>query len=159
MRLYLLRHGTAEETPPGLSDNARALTPGGVDDVRALGRELARRGETLDAILCSSLVRAVQTAQIISEAIGFRGPLRVLADLIPGGHPIDAVELARTSGVESVLLVGHEPQMSAMSAYALGRPDAAPFQPGMLLAVDLPESGKGTLRFGLLRDRPVDPLR
>ncbi|MFN7134956.1 MAG: phosphohistidine phosphatase SixA, partial [Myxococcales bacterium] len=120
MRLYLLRHGDAEDTADRLSDEARALTPTGFDEVRTLARTLRARGESFDLIWCSSLVRAVQTAQIVAEGLSYRGPLRALLELIPGGDPLEAVELARAEG-GSVLLVGHEPQMTYMAAYALGR--------------------------------------
>src|SRR5262249_29784833 len=64
MDLYLIRHAEAVALgEQGIADDAdRPLTEAGVKEARALGRELRRRGMTLDKLVTSPLLRAKQTA-------------------------------------------------------------------------------------------------
>jgi phosphohistidine phosphatase len=45
---------------------------------------MAKKGTMPDAIITSPLVRAVQTAEILSEALAFEGRLVVSTELAPG---------------------------------------------------------------------------
>ena len=101
--IWLLRHGDAEDGTP---DAARPLTEKGERQARAAGRALAALGVEIEACLTSPKVRARDTARLACAELGIDP---VIEDALAGG-PFDARELA--AGLESVLLVGHDPDFS-----------------------------------------------
>jgi phosphohistidine phosphatase len=102
--IYLLRHGDAEN---GSGDGAaRRLTPKGERQAKAAGRALAAMGTLIDACLASPKVRALDTARLACEALGFEPEV---AEELRGGS-FDS--LALTAGRGDILLVGHEPDFS-----------------------------------------------
>lgn len=116
--IYLMRHGRAIGVSPD-GDDARWLTVRGRDEAAQVARELAARGLTLDAVVSSPLVRAVQTAEIAAAALGFAGPRQIEPSLRPDGAAhVAAVEVAAL-GAE-VLVVSHEPLVSALCAHLTG---------------------------------------
>jgi len=70
MKLYVTRHGRTqwndENRICGISDIP--LVERGIEQARTLAKETADKH--IDRIICSPLLRAVQTAQIVSEACG-----------------------------------------------------------------------------------------
>jgi phosphohistidine phosphatase len=104
--IWLLRHAEAEDGSP---DFERELTPKGEEQARAAGAALAVLGVELDACLTSPRVRARETARIVCEQLGGSDPQE--EPKLRGG-PFDPVEVALGHGGESVLLVGHEPDIS-----------------------------------------------
>ena len=64
MRIYVLRHGIAEDAPPGGSDSDRALTLEGRRKLRGVLEHARRAGVVPDIILTSPLKRAVETADL-----------------------------------------------------------------------------------------------
>ena len=123
MQIYLLRHGIAENAGPGQPDSERALTAEGREKLlRVLKR--ARVAEVNPgAILSSPYKRALETAEVAAEALGFKGRIERTPALVPEASPYDAWEeiRARRSG-GSVLLASHEPLMSSLAAFLLGCP-------------------------------------
>jgi phosphohistidine phosphatase len=110
--IYLLRHGDAEE---GTGDDAaRRLTPKGERQARAAGRALAALGIKPDACLTSPKVRAADTARLAREALDLEPEV---AEELRGGS-FDSLSLAAGRG--DVLLVGHEPDLSAEVARLTG---------------------------------------
>jgi phosphohistidine phosphatase SixA len=65
MKLYLLRHATAEDA--AASDAARELTRDGREEARIAGQALVALGVKPDHILTSPLVRARQTADLVAK--------------------------------------------------------------------------------------------
>lgn len=126
MNLFFLRHGKAE--PRGsiwASDSKRPLTPEGekkmVEAVRGLcGLELS-----FDLILSSPFARAFRTAEILAEAYGAK-KLFTTNHLVPEAEPkniIDEIN-GNFASFQDVVLVGHEPFLSALIATLLtGGPD------------------------------------
>ena len=110
--LYFLRHADAEDSRG--SDDARRLTPKGEKQARAAGGALATLGEPIDACLASTRVRAAETARLCCRALGLESEP---TDALRGGT-FDA--LALTAGRGNVLLVGHEPDLSAAVAQLTG---------------------------------------
>ena len=110
--LYLLRHGAAEEGDG--DDAARRLTAKGEQQARAAGRALAALGAEIDACLTSPKVRAAEMARLACEALGLEP--ETATELRGGGF--DA--LALSAGRGDVLLVGHEPDLSAEVARLTG---------------------------------------
>jgi phosphohistidine phosphatase len=137
--IYLLRHGDAE--PGDGDDAARRLTAKGEDQARAAGAALAALGAQIDACLTSPRVRATETARLASAALGIEP--ETATELSGGGF--DALALAAGRG--AVLLVGHEPDLSAEIARLTGA--NIKLKKGGLAVVD------GSTLLALLRPREL----
>ena len=154
MTIYLLRHGIAEAVGPRGDDSARALTGEGRTKLRAVLKLARAAGVKPDRVLSSPLLRAVQTAELAAEILGCgTRPSRSRA-LEPGGD-VAAVwsEIRAQQAAGSLLLAGHEPQFSQLTAYLLGAPDMlVDFKKGALVAIEMEHFGprpRGALRWML----------
>ena len=117
MEIYLLRHGIAAD---GYPDAARALTSEGKEKLR---RVLKQAGAKPSLILTSPYRRAVETAGIAAEVLGYDGDIERSEALTPDGSPSEVWEEIRArKDDESILLASHEPLMSATAAFLLGAP-------------------------------------
>jgi phosphohistidine phosphatase len=107
MRLYIVRHGEAEGQVT--TDEARALTARGREQVAQLWQVLAERGVTPSRIINSPYVRAKQTADII--AASFPQMLREeWRGITPEGKPARILEeLSMLDVSEGWVLVSHMP--------------------------------------------------
>jgi phosphohistidine phosphatase len=112
--LWLLRHGDAE--PHGTrADFERRLTERGEHQSRAAGRTFARLGVRLEHVFASPRVRALETARLVCAELDLE-PI-VHEPLSGGFDERDADELlAATAAGSSLLLVGHEPDLSGLVA-------------------------------------------
>lgn len=121
MRIFLVRHGDADaEIPEGLGDEARALTTKARQQIATHFAGLAERIGSVHLVLTSPLVRAVQTATILSSALQHEGPIRVHRSLLPD-MPVGAMDAVVTQhGGENLALIGHSPSMGAMAAHLMG---------------------------------------
>ena len=84
VELYFVRHGLAGVSHPSRDDAKRPLTRAGVRRTRAVAQRLVQTGLHLDALLSSPLVRARQTADILSAA-GLAPDAKAFPALAPGG--------------------------------------------------------------------------
>ena len=129
-----MRHSLAVNADDSLTDEQRYLSAPGRARATQMGQLLRARGVECDAIVTSPLVRAVQTAELV-QASDREIWVQVLPSLAPGYPPrLSAQELARF-GV-SVLVVGHEPGISALGAFLSSRPGFPPFRPGQICALE-----------------------
>ena len=136
MRIYLLRHGDAEDLPPeGGGDEARRLTDKGEAQSRLAGQALARLELDLTTCLASPKVRAHETARLACQALGISVEIE---DRLRGGD-FDPEDLAAGRG--STLLVGHDPDFSRAVQASTGarvkfkKGGIAVIQGGLLLAL------------------------
>src|SRR3954452_9320477 len=140
MRIYLVRHGDAVPEEDAGSDRDRWLSPRGREATRILGRLLRESRVEPDAIVCSPLPRAVQTAELVAASIDYIGQIQSWRCLEPSAQPrVAATQLAALG--PSVVVVGHEPSISALGAFLLGRPSFPPFRTAQCCAI---EEGKPT---------------
>ena len=107
--VLIMRHG---EAAPGFPDHARLLTPRGERVAETMARWLASRVEqgelTLPMLYASPYVRAQQTAQRISDALGV--PLNTLSFITPEDPPSDVSEWLLTHRDDApIMLVSHMP--------------------------------------------------
>jgi phosphohistidine phosphatase SixA len=130
MRVYLVRHA---EAAPGEPDELRALSAAGRETARALGDRLAAEAR-VDAVLCSPLLRARETAEAIAQAAGVPA---VSTELLAPGAAVDDLLEAVAGRGETVVCVGHQPDCGQIAA-ALGKVPAPQFPPGGLARLDLP---------------------
>ena len=98
--------------PTGEPDELRELTPQGVDQARALGRQLATSPDPPAVVLTSPLVRARQTAELVAEETG--AEVRVEPLLAPGAT-VDALRSAVDDAGGPVATVGHQPDCSEIA--------------------------------------------
>jgi phosphohistidine phosphatase len=135
VKLYLIRHADAVPEDVAGSDHERWLSLRGREAARGLARLLREQHVELDAVISSPLPRAVQTAELVASGLDYLGAVTVLPALAPGCHPRRAAELLATFGA-SVAVVGHEPGISGLGAYVLGRPAFPPMRTAQCCALD-----------------------
>jgi len=120
VQIYLLRHGIAEDSTP---DSERALTAEGKEKLK----RVLTRARTADVapslILSSPYRRALETADIAVEVLGYQGKVVKTRALLPEASPFDTWEEIRKDPSESsILLASHEPLMSSLAAFLLASP-------------------------------------
>jgi phosphohistidine phosphatase len=152
MKLYVMRHGPAEEQSNSGVDGDRTLTPSGRTRVQAVAETLSQLGEEPLLVLSSPLVRAVQTAEIVAlvTKLGEReGSMEVRRAIAPGGDSAALAHALVAEGRKRVMFVGHEPDLSELVATLVGSFGRA-FDKAMVVGLHLPsETGRGRLRFVL----------
>jgi phosphohistidine phosphatase len=121
MEIYLLRHGIAVERTVGGKDRERTLTPKGRRKIEGIAKCLYELGISFDSILSSPFVRARQTAEMMASGLKHKGEVQYTGNLLPGGDPKALLKELKDSPVkaESLLLVGHEPDLSKIASYLL----------------------------------------
>jgi len=151
VKLYLMRHGPAEDRADSGLDSDRPLTPAGRERVRLVAKALLDADEGPAQVVSSPLVRAVQTAEIVAikTKLGARGgAVEVRRELSPGGEAAPFVRRLPSEGRKRILLVGHEPDLSELLSALLGSSDKA-FDKAMVVSLQLSETGRPRLRFVL----------
>lgn len=127
MHLYLMRHGIAYEPHDwNGTEFDRPLTDEGFERTRAVAKALKKEKEIgLDKIWTSPLVRAKQTAEIVSDVLGVK--VFESRALEPGAR-LKVLEKAfqKDAPPDAVMLIGHEPDfgmlVGELTGDGLGRP-------------------------------------
>lgn len=122
MDIYVLRHGVA--TARHLleqEDSLRPLTAKGIKEMRTVAEGMKALGLAFDVILTSSYVRAHRTAKIVAKVLGSEKKLKESSLLLPNEDPEALLQELKkySSSVTSLLVVGHEPFLSAFIATLL----------------------------------------
>lgn len=121
MQIYILRHGIAEDAPPGQSDSARRLTSEGKQKLRAI-LTVAREAKVRpDVVLSSPYKRAMETAEIAHQILKVTERILQTDVLTPSYTPErvwDEIRLHRDA--EQIMLAGHEPQLSSLVQFLTG---------------------------------------
>ncbi|HEY5550303.1 MAG TPA: phosphohistidine phosphatase SixA [Opitutaceae bacterium] len=121
MNLFILRHAIAAHpgdpgVPADLRDADRPLTAEGRRRLLRSTKAMKALGLRFDVVLSSPLLRALQTAEIVTKAMGQRSQAVVTERLAPGASTQDLIrELDRLAArAQDILLVGHEPDLSEL---------------------------------------------
>ena len=148
MILYLVRHADAGDPSAWSGDDAdRPLTPLGHRQAITLGESLKARGVTVGSIVTSPLVRAWETAAELRDVLLPDGPE-------PEHCPLLAPEVGKRRklcrflegvGAESVVAVGHAPDIGDLAAWLIGADGGAiEMEKGAAVAIEFDEEpGKG----------------
>lgn len=123
MQLLVIRHAIAMEqdefAESGESDDRRPLTKRGVKRMQQVADGLRRIVKTVDHLATSPYVRAVETAEIVSDAFGSE-PAEICAALVPDIPFEEFEEWARAHANDQVLgIVGHEPHLGALVTWLM----------------------------------------
>ena len=143
MHLYLLRHGVAEEAQPGSLDANRALTSDGRKKLRHVLKAVAEARVKPSLLFSSHLKRALQTADIAKDVLGYEGEIIKTKALAPAASAEQVWEEVRVHKNEpSLLLVGHNPLFDHLAAFLLGAPNLkVDFKKGAIMRIDLEAFG------------------
>jgi phosphohistidine phosphatase len=149
MLIYLLRHAEAE--PYQEDDFSRRLTPKGKTQAGRVGEFLVHQKIIPDLLLTSPVLRAKETAEIVTEKLG-KIDLTEVSWLACGMSPEEAMkELGAYVAFESIMIVGHEPDFSALVANLIGLRTGASINlsKASLTGIDLARltPGCGVLKF------------
>jgi len=142
MRVYLVRHDDSVDQVPGMPDAARYLSVRGRGSFRGMARRFREAGALPTRIFTSPFVRAVQTAEILSEALRYDGEVVVAPQLAPG-FDVDGLNavLDACPGEREIAFVGHEPDLGDILARLLSLPGGYAMRKGSIAALDVPDSG------------------
>ena len=149
VQLCLLRHAHAGDPMKWDGpDELRPLTDKGRRQAERIGALLAGSALRPDAILSSPKARALETARLAAAPLGIE-----VAVVDALGEPLDVAtveELLRAAGdPRRPMLVGHDPDFSALAADLTGLADL-PIRKATLVRIDLARplrSGEGILRW------------
>ena len=113
-RLVLIRHAKSSWTNPQLRDFDRPLNKRGKENAPEMGRRLAHRSLMPDRLISSPAKRAISTAEIIAQAIGFPSDqISPIHQAYEAGAPeLLSVLRKLDDGDEIVVLVGHNPALT-----------------------------------------------
>jgi phosphohistidine phosphatase len=158
MKLLLVRHAIAEDAETfiaaGGTDAQRPLTDIGRKKMRKGANRLRSQLKQIDLLLCSPLVRARETADIIARAYGDI-PIIERPELdyrYPPEAVLDWLAQSATTGVAAA--VGHEPQLGLLTGLLLAdvtHPLVA-FRKGGVALIEFdgrPAAGEGYLQWAL----------
>jgi phosphohistidine phosphatase len=128
----------AIERGSGVADEDRYLTPRGREAFRLNAKAFAKKAVPPDCIVTSPLVRCVQTADILAEALSFAGELTAARDMAPGfdRQGFDRV-INSCEGAQKIALVGHEPDLGILVESILKLRQPFSLKKGMIVALDL----------------------
>jgi len=137
VNVVLMRHGRAGTAR---SDEERRLSSEGEEGVRRVAEKLGALGLSSPGVISSPLVRAVETAEIVAEAIGavsvstsvrlkpglgVEGPIELLRGLPPAGD---------------LVLIGHQPDMGILAAFICAVP-VIRLSPGEAVCISILDPG------------------
>jgi len=149
MAIYLVQHGRSlskqEDPHKGLSDK-------GTEEVKRIAQVASGYQVQVDRIIHSGKKRALQTAQILAEALNPEKGITVAE----GMNPLDdVIAFASTMDLDSnCLLVGHLPHLEKLAAYWITGQDRKPvfqLQNGGILCLDrYRDSDQMVIRWALM---------
>lgn len=134
--LCLLRHAQSADKQPGQPDKERELTRAGTKDAGKIGRALKKLNINFDLVISSTASRAKLTTLPVAEALRvdihsiqwkediYEASANELFELVAG---LD-------DAINTVLLVGHNPSISATAAF-FSRTKMGDLPPGGLVTI------------------------
>lgn len=158
-----MRHAEAmpRGTPGYTPDAKRPLTDAGHLQAREVGRGLKRLKPSVDIILTSPYLRALQTAEHVAECLRPRVAVKEFNELRAEVSPHDtSLALKVFSHYNEILLIGHEPHLSAWIAELVAGKDGmrCMMKKGGVACIEVdhvpPPQGSGTLRW-LMAPKPL----
>ena len=115
--LYLIRHAKSSKDDPNLSDRDRPLADRGRRDAPTMGKRLAERDVKPDLLVSSPALRALTTAQLMADEIGYAREKIVVDDHLYGSSADVLLALVRALDrkADRVMLFGHNPEFTELA--------------------------------------------
>ena len=108
--LVLMRHAKSSWKDGVLLDHQRPLNKRGKRDALRMGRYIGEQGLFLDALLCSTALRARETEEGFLQEFPFKGDVQYWDDLYHGGpEAILSLLVNLPDEFNTVMVIGHNP--------------------------------------------------
>jgi phosphohistidine phosphatase len=113
--LFLVRHAKSSRNDPSLPDRDRPLDDRGRHDAPMMGKRLAKR--KVDLLVTSPALRALTTAQLVADELGYERKDIVVDDRLYASTPEQLLAVIRTldTKLDRVMLFGHNPEFSELA--------------------------------------------
>jgi len=120
--LFVVRHAIAKPTEAGKKDIDRELAAEGLQQSSRLGAYIYKKNTEISAMVCSSAMRATQTAEIIADQIAYDiSKINIDPELYEASVRIIINKMcAFNNDWNEVILVGHNPVLSYFVEYLTG---------------------------------------
>jgi len=113
--LYFMRHAKSDWLNSDTDDRERTLHYIGINEAKIIAKEIINRNIKFDAIISSPAKRALQTAEIVKNKIGFDKEIIVKECFYFEEERVILKEIKNIdNNFQNVLLVGHNPTWSKM---------------------------------------------
>ena len=112
--LLIMRHGKSSWKDSDLPDKERPLKKRGRKDSTHMGELLDDKKFKPDMILCSTAVRASQTAEIVVDKLDFEGKIEYLDALYMAEPETIIKTLQSFPDVERMMIIGHNPGLETL---------------------------------------------
>ena len=115
--LFLVRHAKSSRGDPSLPDRDRPLDGRGKQDGPKMGKRLAKRDVKPDLLLSSPALRALTTAHLIAEEVGYKREDIVVDDRLYASSADDLLAVIRAfdRNLNRVMLFGHNPEFTDLA--------------------------------------------
>jgi phosphohistidine phosphatase len=112
--LILIRHAKSSWKNPGLPDRDRPLNKRGKRDAPVMAEHLAERGIEVDRVISSPTTRALATAEVITEEIGFPWNEIIVDERLYHADALELLEVIRNldDHLDCVMCFGHNPGLT-----------------------------------------------
>ena len=149
MLLILVRHAQAVVVGEAgaTTDYERTLTPHGRRQADELAIHLTNLGIRLDVLMTSPYHRTVETAERLRGLLTNPEEILLSPEFSSGsGEIMEMAEAIAATGEETVLAVGHMPEIAELATWLAGKPIGA-FEPAQAVAIRfdhglIPEEGQ-----------------
>jgi phosphohistidine phosphatase len=120
--LYLVRHAKSSWKNESLSDAERPLNKRGKHDAPLMGSILKQRDKTPDVIISSPAKRALSTAKLFAEELGYAKKNIVIMEELYMADVSDFLEIIRNinDSAESIMLFSHNPGITYFANFISG---------------------------------------
>lgn len=115
--LFLVRHAKSSRDDPSLPDRERPLDERGLRDAPAMGKRLAERKIKPDLLVSSPAVRALTTAHLIADELGYARDDIAIDDRLYASSADGLLAVVRVldNKLGSVMLFGHNPEFTDLA--------------------------------------------
>jgi phosphohistidine phosphatase len=116
-KLLLVRHAKSSRDDPSLPDRDRPLDERGERDAPKMGKRLAKRDVKPDLLVSSPAKRALATAQLIAEEIGYKRKDIEVNDRLYASDADTLLEVIQEldDKLRCVMLFGHNPEFTELA--------------------------------------------
>lgn len=115
--LFLVRHAKASHDDPSLPDRERPLEDRGRHDAAEMGKRLAGRKVKPDLLVSSPALRALTTAQLMADELGYERKDIMVDDRLYASSAASLLAIVREldKSLGSVMLFGHNPEFTELA--------------------------------------------